>query len=167
MTWMSLTLMDPAETVESLGECPVSESLTSRTGLDCEWPGEDLRGLARGALDRWVRLYQQPTEPVVTSLSVAILAGLWSASSSRQREGVFLAPQVFPLPDGGIQLEWHAADQHLEVSIEADGMVGLYLNLGGERLDVEIAPTRAPIPKAFVVALSQISDAVWAAHPTR
>lgn len=30
-------------------------------------------------------------------------------------------PQVFPLPDGGLQVEWHYSGNDVEVEIEADG----------------------------------------------
>jgi hypothetical protein len=34
---------------------------------------------------------------------------------------VGLAPQIFPLPDGGLQLEWHAGGHSLEIEIDAEG----------------------------------------------
>lgn len=37
-----------------------------------------------------------------------------------------LLPQVFPLVDGGIQVEWHAGGDSVEVEIEGDGSVGVF-----------------------------------------
>jgi hypothetical protein len=34
-----------------------------------------------------------------------------------------VAPFVFPLPDGGLQLEWHAGEESIEIEIDKDGCV--------------------------------------------
>lgn len=41
-----------------------------------------------------------------------------------------LIPQFFPLPDGGIQLEWHVDNSDLEIEIEADGNLYILGNDG-------------------------------------
>jgi hypothetical protein len=37
-----------------------------------------------------------------------------------------LPPAVFPLPDGGVQAEWHAAGNDVEVEVEGDGSVFVF-----------------------------------------
>jgi hypothetical protein len=42
-------------------------------------------------------------------------------------------PQFFPLPDGGVQVEWLIADNSIEIEIEGDGSVQiLAMNAAGE-----------------------------------
>lgn len=45
-------------------------------------------------------------------------------------------PQYFPLPDGGLQAEWHAADHDVEIEVDAEGSV--YVLAAGPASD---APT--------------------------
>jgi hypothetical protein len=45
--------------------------------------------------------------------TVEVLAALMNDASA--------PPQLFPLPDGGIQAEWHVGGNHIEVEIDGDG----------------------------------------------
>ncbi|MGL4742948.1 MAG: hypothetical protein ACRCXL_00970 [Dermatophilaceae bacterium] len=78
--------------------------------------------------------------------------------------GSFLLPQLFPVGNGEFQLEWHAGARHIEIVVHADGVVGVYASRGGDEVDIEVTPSRVPIPRAVVDTLGQITDDVWAAH---
>lgn len=52
------------------------------------------------------------TTPAV-QVAVQLLATLMNDASA--------PPQFFPLPDGGIQVEWHVGGNHIEVEIDRDG----------------------------------------------
>ncbi|MGC1407285.1 MAG: hypothetical protein WA938_11220, partial [Candidatus Dormiibacterota bacterium] len=41
--------------------------------------------------------------------------------TSRLVGRVYVPPWVFPLPDGGLQLEWHAGPQSIEIEIDSQG----------------------------------------------
>lgn len=101
------------------------------------------------------------------SLAADVLARLWAASVRDQLvrpDDQALTPQVFPLPSGGIQFEWHAGGDHIEVAIEWDGTIGLYAKVGANERDWEIG-AREELPFFVRDALSRISDSVWAAEP--
>lgn len=56
-----------------------------------------------------------PSRPVSDDAVASAVAVLFAIAGD-----IPLAPQVFPLPDGGLQLEWHAGDS-IEVEIDALG----------------------------------------------
>jgi len=62
------------------------------------WDGYRAKPIAMNALDVAIRLFFS----LIDDLSVP--------------------PQMFPLVDGGIQLEWHVANESVEVEIGGDGM---------------------------------------------
>lgn len=108
------------------------------------------------------------SEPSSVALAAAMVAALWSqAPSSDGRDASFgLVPQVFPLPDGGVQIEWHAGENHLEVTAEVDGTLGVLVKReGSSAVEVDLSPTRSPIPRCALEAFDLISDAVWGARP--
>jgi hypothetical protein len=37
-----------------------------------------------------------------------------------------LLPQIFPLVDGGVQIEWHAGGDNIEVEVEGDGSIAIF-----------------------------------------
>ena len=66
-----------------------------------------------------------------------------------------LPPQLFPLPDGGIQLEWHAAGWDVEIEVDSVGS-GYALATDAEGAviaDGEVTPGQTP-------TLTQVQDAV-------
>lgn len=66
------------------------------------------------------------------------------------------APQVIPLPSGGIQLEWHCAGIDIEMSVERFGAADLYVHDREGRLaDTEIAISQDLAP--FVGALNELT----------
>ncbi len=98
-------------------------------------------------------------------LAADVLARLWAASIRGQLErpdDLALTPQVFPLPAGGIQLEWHAGEDHIEVAVEWDGTIGVYAKMGTNEREWEFA-AGDDLPFFVVSTLSRISDSVWAA----
>lgn len=49
------------------------------------------------------------------------IARLWKSTAPAGQPVSLLAPQVFQLPRGGLQLEWCALGSEIEIAIEADG----------------------------------------------
>lgn len=37
-----------------------------------------------------------------------------------------LLPQIFPLVDGGVQIEWHAGGDNVEVEVQGDGSIAIF-----------------------------------------
>ena len=71
-------------------------------------------------------------------------------------------PQAFRFADGTVQFEWHAHGDHLELSIDADGIIVLLVD--SEALDVsldfELHIGRSPIPKKAIDVLSRITESI-------
>jgi hypothetical protein len=67
-------------------------------------------------------------------------------------------PQLFPLPDGGIQLEWHAAGEDIEIEVDAAGTAhALATNAAGQVLineEVGASPQSLDAVRAAVRSLS-------------
>lgn len=98
-------------------------------------------------------------------MAADLLTRLWVASISgqlRRPDDLALTPQVFPLPAGGLQLEWHAGEDHIEVAIEWDGTIGLYAKAGSDDREWELGASEN-LPFFVVDTLGRISDSVWAA----
>lgn len=74
----------------------VSQRLRELSALEAGWDGEDARTVDPSALVTAGQVIAQ-----------AIIAGLPE-------------PELFPVPDGGVQVEWHAGPVELEVEIEPD-----------------------------------------------
>lgn len=55
-------------------------------------------------------------EPVTAESVDAVMALI-----SHFATDLAVPPLVFPLPDGGLQLEWHAGQESVEVEVDADG----------------------------------------------
>ncbi|WP_406353182.1 hypothetical protein [Streptomyces sp. NBC_00658] len=50
-----------------------------------------------------------------------------------------LQPQLFPLPSGGLQVEWHVSGSSIEIEVAADGQSGSALAEGEEEVEVEFS----------------------------
>lgn len=162
MSLMSM-LSDPLSEPDSIA-WRTSLTLATPSLLGCAWPGVEWRPSAEQTIDRLLIAGQIQVEEHVRGIAAAVLAGLWSMLS----EVPFaLVPQAFSLPGGGLQMEWHGGPDHLEVSIEATGVVGLFASGADDEVDAEILVTRAPIPRVFVDTLRRITHAEWKAHPAR
>lgn len=64
----------------------------------------------------------------------------WTLAEQALRAG-FPEPEVFPVPDGGVQLEWHAGPVELEVEIEPGGRGIVFVcddEQAGQRIDGEL-----------------------------
>ena len=68
-----------------------------------------LRGLAEG----WDGRHAQPVT------GAAVVAALTIAS--RLVDGHSLEPQIYTLPDGGLQLEWHVLGTDVEIEVDGSG----------------------------------------------
>ena len=159
---MTMLTVSPASHAYAVDSHLVSRSLT--TGAQ---PSMADRGPIDIAAESVIRSASQNfnVNPRCQRLAAEILARLWAASvpGQRGRPGeLALTPQTFPLPAGGIQLEWHAGDDHIEIAVEWDGTIGVYAKVGSEERDWE--PTADEDLPFFVGnALSGISDSVWTA----
>jgi hypothetical protein len=51
-----------------------------------------------------------------------------------------IAPVVVPVPDGGIQLEWHCAGVDLEIYVESDGRVSAWCREGSREWEEDFYP---------------------------
>ena len=63
----------------------------------------------------WDARRGQPVELAAVRGSVAVLAALMDETSA--------PPQVFPLSDGGLQIEWHIGGNDIEIEVDCDGEV--------------------------------------------
>jgi hypothetical protein len=139
----------------------VSETLTRGTK-----PVGALRGgHACAEAGRWIR-QEGPSLPAhIVELASRVVAGMWEdAPTSVGRPGLGIAPQVFPLPDNGVQIEWHAREDHIEVTVEYDGTIGVYIKTGDDSVDHELSSGTDPMPPEVLACLGRISDAVWVAR---
>jgi hypothetical protein len=61
-----------------------------------------------------------------------------------------LTAQIFPLPDGGLQAEWHYHDWDLEIEISDNGELSVYASddAGQVTLDIGAADVYEPAPLA-------------------
>ena len=51
-----------------------------------------------------------------------------------------VAPKVVPVPDGGLQLEWHCAGVDLEVYVDSDGRVSAWCREGSREWEEDFYP---------------------------
>ena len=79
----------------------------------------------------------------------------WMAVSALVEQDIrspFPVPQVFPVPNGGVQLEWHSPRASLEWEIDADAEGGVFVfddRDTGERLDGEMPSDLQVLAKAI------------------
>ncbi len=163
-SWMTQTLSAPNQVELPAFTWQRSLSLASPGLSECDWPGLEWRSDSERAVNSLLGRRHFRVESHVRDIAMALMAGLWSACGDSPHR---LLPQAFQLPNGGLQLEWHAADNHVEVSIEASGVVGLYVESAGHSTDVEVIPSRSPIPRVVIEAHSRITEAAWRAHSAR
>lgn len=98
-----------------------------------------------------------------------LLASLWAQSQVTGAREVVLAPQAFPLPNGGLQLEWHGGEDHIELAIDWDGEVELFAeSAGGEsRVWPDSKLDLRELPFFATSALRRICVAAWEAQQGR
>jgi hypothetical protein len=70
-----------------------------------------------------------------------------------------LPPQLFPLSDGGLQLEWHVADDDLEIEVDSTGNAHTLATDAGGRIivDQEVMPGEPDTLHATRAALRRLS----------
>lgn len=98
-------------------ERAVRERLEQLSALGDGWDGEDARAI----------------DPL--ALRVA-----WTLAEQALRAG-FPEPEVFPVPDEGVQLEWHAGPVELEIEIEPGGRGVVFVcddEQAGQQIDGEL-----------------------------
>jgi hypothetical protein len=120
----------------------------------------------------WDGRFARPVTPAAMGQAIRLLAGLWSGVAEKpggpQRRDIFLRPQVFALPTGGVQFEWHADSIDLEVAVEADGSAVITTFAADLDIDCDVEvdahwPGRPPQPA--VAALATMTERVWLARP--
>jgi hypothetical protein len=80
--------------------------------------------------DGWDGPKSAQVSDLAATSALTVLAQLLVASGAR------LLPQLFPLHDGGIQAEWHAGGDDIEIEVDRDGRVHIILeNRDGEVID--------------------------------
>lgn len=68
--------------------------------------------------ENWDTYGGVPVSREVTTYSLAILGAVMQIDTP--------APDIVPLPHGGIQMEWHAPDHDLEITIEEPGFASVW-----------------------------------------
>ncbi len=109
--------------------------------------------------DGWDGRRARRISPLAAESAVYVLAQLLDAHSA--------VPQVVPLPDGGLQLEWHAAGNSLEIEIDGEGTAYLLATdeNGLEVVDAtETYPYHSPDLAAARRFLAALSARVWRAQ---
>jgi hypothetical protein len=155
-----LTSRDDAAGASATADLPIETAraqLAEVSALISGWDGRHARPVTQVAVERAARL----------------LAGLWVEAEGRPgrawKSGVVLRPQVFALPDGGLQIEWHAGPIDLEVVVEPDGSAVVSSNGPTADLDCDIeveANWAGKPPAPAVSALAELMNRVWRrSHP--
>lgn len=73
-------------------------------------------------------------EPITVEAAVAMLQILVCVMDRNS-----LPPQLFPLPDGGLQAEWHVSGSSVEIGVSGDGQSGSALTDGEEEVETEFS----------------------------
>ncbi len=82
-----------------------------------------LRGLGEG----WDGRHALPVTEAAAMAALAIAV--------RLVDGHHLLPQIFPLPDGGLQLEWHVFNADVEIEVDGSGApFGVATDAAGQAL---------------------------------
>jgi hypothetical protein len=84
--------------------------------------------------ERWDGHHAQPITDRAIEGTIQVLGALMDQTSP--------PPQLFPLPDGGIQAEWHVAGNKIEIEIEGTGDAYLLADRGDGSVVAEGVATR-------------------------
>lgn len=84
--------------------------------------------------ERWDGHHAQPITVSAIEGMIQVLGALMDQTSP--------SPQLFPLPDGGIQAEWHVDGNKVEIEIEGDGDAYLLADRRDGSVVAEGAATR-------------------------
>ncbi|HEY0871691.1 MAG TPA: hypothetical protein VGD55_14930 [Acidothermaceae bacterium] len=140
----------------------------SRTAVHAAWLSHATDTLNRLlALEQaWDGQRARPVTPAAVTGMIAILAVVMDDDLA--------SPQIFPLPDGGLQAEWHAGGHDVEIEIEGDGAVYVIATtpdrhqLAHEPVSVlrintstpAVDPSSEPTVTALKKALHQLTQAI-------
>jgi len=109
--------------------------------------------------DGWDGGRAKPVLPTTAILAMQVL--------SQVADDLTPAPHVFPLPDGGVQLEWLINGNGLEIEISPNGeLSALGIDAGGvDRIDHEVgagaAMSTLQIAKSYLHAISKTLHTAW------
>jgi hypothetical protein len=100
----------------------------------------------------WDGYRAQPLSMDAVEAAVDVLFGM--------ADDLSLPPQLFPLPDGGIQMEWHADGEDLEIEVDPAGSAHVLATdaSGLVVVDAELAPSRPQTQHAARKALHRLSE---------
>jgi hypothetical protein len=100
----------------------------------------------------WDGYRAQPLSMDAVEAAVDVLFGM--------ADDLSLPPQLFPLPDGGIQMEWHADGEDLEIEVDPAGSAHVLASdaSGLVVVDAELAPSRPQTQYAARKALHRLSE---------
>lgn len=96
--------------------------------------------------------------PVTDAAALSAMKTLFAVANDRS-----LAPQIVPLVDGGIQIEWHAGGFSIEIEVDGSGDAHyLAVNAAGQAVvDEEAATSRiTDLPGLTGMLLEQLSGLV-------
>lgn len=77
------------------------------------------------------------------------------------------APFVVPLPDGGLQAEWHAGDRHIELEIAGSGAIGAWAESARGVTLLDEDWSALPDEPSLVVLRKALGDLVEAVRDVR
>lgn len=104
--------------------------------VDAEQQLQLLVALRRG----WDGRRAEPVTELAVQTVVLVLAEVMAGSTP--------SPQYFPLPDGGLQVEWHAGGHDIEVEVDGDGSLHvLSTEPEGTTVDAELAAASPDSPE--------------------
>jgi hypothetical protein len=143
---IDLVGISPSERPRWVGHA--ENEFTSLLALDPGWDGHRAKPVSRRALDA----------------ATAVMFSVLGLSNHH------LLPQIFPLPGGGVQLEWHVGDNDVEIEVSEIGEVGvLAVTSTGEVLHEGEAAgaSGAALLEAVSRFVSELSDRVASARGGR
>jgi len=93
---------------------PTFERLEELTSLESDWDGHDGR----------------PPSSQAVALAACLVAGAWDRFGAQYGDPV-QPYEIMPIADGGLQIEWHGADERLHLNVGPDGRIS-FLHVAGQ-----------------------------------
>jgi hypothetical protein len=81
----------------------------------------DMVSVVQQRLNGLLELRQGWNGTTSPAISVGAAASAAALALRILSDDVSVGPQFFPLPNGGVQFEWHIGEQSIEVEVDTDG----------------------------------------------